>query len=692
MSPHSHLISSRMGSPAEKSWEVAFSNISSWTSGLEDIDTLGSRTADSYVEHFIRHSESRYFGVCEHRLTKSKLEVVQHKLGSMGKRGIFHPAAPDHERGVELSGGVGLIVPIHCQVEALPEELIELVAGSDVLKSRFVGARVRCKGHWLNFLVVYLVSGVGIKNQLNLTLLQSICEAMHWLSGHTIVMGDFNNTPSELAQAHFPPENKLSYIFSDQPVTTNIKKFARCIDHILVPTGLLPVISFPRLSAQAWRPHYTLHFNLLKRLRDTARPCLAQKCPRPLPILLGDKDFPLTPAGQKSIAASYNRARIMAENELGHTEGLLEDPAQYSTLSAADLLAAFSLTAEYHLLNMSIAPMDQFEKYTGRCSKPIFRRTDPAKPCKLTTGSISSTVNYWNRIVPLVTLLRQKVYTGWWAPDTVVQECLNLIRLVGWHAPSEHAPPELVTNLLLALRAPWDYAVKCGGGAAIAAINAYRNALAAMQPPAAAEAAAAAKTAAAWDWLVDASVEERKQAVHELAFKVRAKYLKNLDDDLKSTAKESYKRIKQYTGGPPADPKDVVAEQTQEWTKVWCPLGIDAVPLAKPEPKKSTLPKITPAQLRRKAACYPAGKQLGCDNWWMRDIARLPDPLLDILSCFYTACETEGAWPEAIRLCLMALLVKANGGCRTVAKTQQYTGYGAVPGSPSQKTGRKSAR
>ena len=44
-----------------------------------------------------------------------------------------------------------------------------------------------------------------------------------------------------------------------------------------------------------------------------------------------------------------------------------------------------------------------------------------------------------------------------------------------------------------------------------------------MQQPAAAEAAAAARTAAAWDWLVDAAVEERKQAVHELAYKVRAK-------------------------------------------------------------------------------------------------------------------------------------------------------------------------
>ena len=76
-----------MGSPAEKSWEIAFSNISSWASGLEDKDALGARTVDSYVEHFIRHSEARYFEVFEHRLTKDKLELVQHKLASMGKKG-----------------------------------------------------------------------------------------------------------------------------------------------------------------------------------------------------------------------------------------------------------------------------------------------------------------------------------------------------------------------------------------------------------------------------------------------------------------------------------------------------------------------------------------------------------------------------------------------------------------------------
>ena len=98
----------------------------------------------------------------------------------------------------------------------------------------------------------------------------------------------------------------------------------------------------------------------------------------------------------------------MAENELGLCPGFLADPTQYTTLPTSDLLAAFSLTTEYQLLNISLAPIDEFDKYTGRSNTPTFKRTNPAKPCRLTTGSISAGVNYWNRMVPLLTLLRHK--------------------------------------------------------------------------------------------------------------------------------------------------------------------------------------------------------------------------------------------------------------------------------------------
>ena len=94
--------------------------------------------------------------LCEHRLTADQLQIAFNTLRRMGRLGISHPAAPDPERGVSPSGGVGFVATMHCQAEPRPIELLELVAGDDVLKYRLVGAMMRCCGHWLNFIVVYL--------------------------------------------------------------------------------------------------------------------------------------------------------------------------------------------------------------------------------------------------------------------------------------------------------------------------------------------------------------------------------------------------------------------------------------------------------------------------------------------------------------------------------------------------------
>ena len=67
-----------------------------------------------------------------------------------------------------------------------------------------------------------------------------------------------------------------------------------------------------------------------------------------------------------------------------------------------------------------------------------------------------------------------------------------------------------------------------------------------MQPPASIQAAEAARTGAAWDWLVDNSVAEGKQAVHDIAYKVRVKYLKNLEVDLTYMANYSYTSIHMF--------------------------------------------------------------------------------------------------------------------------------------------------
>ena len=65
-------------------------------------------------------------------------------------------------------------------------------------------------------------------------------------------------------------------------------------------------------------------------------------------------------------------------------------------------------------------------------------------------------------------------------------------------------------------------------GAALAAAEARTAAMTVLQPPAAAAAAESAGVASAWDCLVDMSDLERKQAVHDIAYSVNAKYLKQV--------------------------------------------------------------------------------------------------------------------------------------------------------------------
>ena len=107
---------------------------------------------------------------------------------------------------------------------------------------------------------------------------------------------------------------------------------------------------------------------------------MTQKCQRPLPPALGSGEHALTPEGKASIAASYQRAMVMVEKELGYSHGFVADPDQYVTLNPSDLLAAFSFLAEYHLLNISLAPMDEFQKYNGRCTAPELKRTNQTNP------------------------------------------------------------------------------------------------------------------------------------------------------------------------------------------------------------------------------------------------------------------------------------------------------------------------
>lgn len=72
------------------------------------------------------------------------------------------------------------------------------------------------------------------------------------------------------------------------------------------------------------------------------------------------------------------------------------------------------------------------------------------------------------------------------------------------------------------------------------------------------------------------------------------------------------------------------------------------------------------AMVRRAATSFPAHTGLGADNIAPRAVARLSDRLLEWLIMIFHAAERLGTWPAALRLVVIVLLPKPDGGRRPI--------------------------
>ena len=86
----------------------------------------------------------------------------------------------------------------------------------------------------------------------------------------------------------------------------------------------------------------------------------------------------------------------------------------------------------------------------------------------------------------------------------MIEDCLRLVRLVEWYAPSEFAPVDLNQNRLFALGSLWKFTD--------------------------------------WDWLIDAEVVERNYALDLISKPARSKSRFHSNTEHKSAAKEYDKR------------------------------------------------------------------------------------------------------------------------------------------------------
>ena len=86
-----------------------------------------------------------------------------------------------------------------------------------------------------------------------------------------------------------------------------------------------------------------------------------------------------------------------------------------------------------------------------------------------------------------------------------------------------------------------------------------------------------------------------------------------------------------------------------------------------PDPSEEAfLAAILPSMLLRAAASFPVGTGLGADNFSPRAIARLSTTVVAALCKLLYACELLGDWPTVLRLVLIVLLPKSDGGRRPI--------------------------
>ena len=70
---------------------------------------------------------------------------------------------------------------------------------------------------------------------------------------------------------------------------------------------------------------------------------------------------------------------------------------------------------------------------------------------------------------------------------------------------------------------------------------------------------------------------------------------------------------------------------------------------------------ISAATIRKIAMKKCSQTSCGVDGWRMREIAALPDPLLDAFVEVYNAIEEHGIWPDGVLDSLVSLIPKGEG-------------------------------
>eukprot|EP00973_Karenia_brevis_P068355 9508092-Karenia_brevis.AAC.1 len=115
---------------------------------------------------------------------------------------------------------------------------------------------------------------------------------------------------------------------------------------------------------------------------------------------------------------------------------------------------------------------------------------------------------------------------------------------------------------------------------------------------------------------------------------------------------------------PLCDQADVERE-ADRWAELWCEQAQYCSPF-KVDDAVPQLELLMAPCIRAAADTFPIGTGLGCDNVAPRALSRLSNEVLNALGHVFRACEMAGDWGNIIKLVLIVLLGKPDGGRRPI--------------------------
>ena len=143
----------------------------------------------------------------------------------------------------------------------------------------------------------------------------------------------------------------------------------------------------------------------------------------------------------------------------------------------------------------------------------------------------------------------------------------------------------------------------------------------------------------------------------------------SLMDDVGGLTEEQLQHITESPSGERVtlNAQQLANAEKESWSVEWA-VGKDSeepdwTGLLQDEPAP---PELILEEFKLALITFPAMTGLGWDKMHPRALLRLPEPVLRIVIGLLQRCEVEGRWPKAVKLVIIVLLPKADGGRRSI--------------------------